>query len=212
MKIGFLSAAILATQVSIAATPIDGWYSSIFGGGSYVPDNISASKLGRPINHAAYYFGYNAGGRVGFQSNPLRYEGEVTYIAAKLKRYYINRVLRTRVAGQTTATMAMANVYYDFPNMLLCIQPFLGVGLGYAWVDGQLNSSGPFSFPRYKGGSSVFAYQGTAGFTYNFAENYALNIAYRYVGTERVSHLGKVFQGNLGTIGVIYRFDESSYK
>jgi opacity protein-like surface antigen len=57
-----------------------------------------------------------------------------------------------------------------------------------------------------------FAYQGTAGLTYNFAEYYALNVAYRYAAVGSKGDYGKIFQTNLATAGVIYRFDRGNYK
>lgn len=212
MRIAFFSAALIASSASLAATPVQGWYASAFGGYSYIPENVDITRFGIARNNAAYDSGYHAGVRIGYQSNPLRYEGEYTYITANLKKFTVNRIYQWGVNGSTTANLGMANIYYDFPDMVPAVSPFLGVGLGYGWVQGILNSNGPNSLTRFEGESSVFAYQATGGFTYNFAENFAVNIAYRYVGTDRVGELGKFFQAHLGTVGLIYRFNQSSYK
>ncbi len=212
MKIVFFSAALLASSLATAAVPIDGWYASIFGGYAYLPDNVSNGNDGFNRTRPSYDSGYNGGGRLGFQSNPLRYELEVTYINANLKKFLINNISPLGVEGESTATLGMANVYFDFPEMVPCISPFLGVGLGYGYVTAQLNSRAAFLRTNLKVSDSVFAYQATAGLTYNFAENYAVNLAYRYVGTERADELGKVFQANLATLGVVYRFDGYNYK
>ena len=203
---------MLASSAAVCAIPVEGWYSSVFGGYSYIPDNISINRLGFTLNHASYNSGYHVGGRIGYQSNPMRYEGEITYIQSNIKTLNIYSIRQHNVSGHTSATAAMANVYYDFPAMVPCVQPFLGVGLGFAGVDTKFYRTAPLSGLLYRGSNSVFAYQATGGLTYNFAENYALNIAYRYFGTDRVDNLGKVYQANLGTFGVIYRFDEASYK
>lgn len=213
MRIAFFSAALMASAAAFAATPIDGWYSSVFGGYTYMPDNINITSPGLTLNRGAYDSGYHAGGRVGFKSNPLRYEAEVTYINAKLHDLDINGIRQAYVSGDTSATLAMANIYYDFPDMVPGIQPFLGIGLGYGWLKSSLQTTGPFGALGYNSGTDdVFAYQATGGFTYNFAENFALDIAYRYVGTERADNLGKVFQANLGSVGATYRFNENRYK
>jgi len=212
MRIVFFSAALVASGAALGATAIDGWYSSAFGGYTYMPNTINITHAGLTRNHATYESGFHAGGRFGYKSNPMRYEAEFTYIESDLSGFSINNIKQTHVTGNTNASLAMANVYYDFPNMVPAVQPFLGLGLGVAWVDGIFKSSGPFSYTRYHGSNAAFAYQGTAGFTFNFAENYALNIAYRYVGTDRVDKFGKMFQANLGTVGVIYRFNEIAYK
>ncbi len=212
MRTSFFTAAVLASGLATAATPIDGWYSSVFGGYSYLPDNISHTYQGNVFTYGAYNNGYHAGGRVGYQSNPLRYEGEITYIHASSDGLFVNGVNRRDTNGQISNTLAMANVYYDFPEMVPCLAPFAGVGLGYGWVEASMSARTPVGWVNFKGSDSVFAYQATAGFTFNFAENYALNIAYRYVGTDRVDEIGKVFQANLASVGAIYRFDEGNYK
>ncbi|AHE67482.1 outer membrane protein [Legionella oakridgensis] len=212
MRIILVSTALLATHMAAAATPIDGLYSSVFGGYAYIPNNISRTQYSLTRTDASYQAGFDAGGSIGYKSNPMRYEGELTYLNANIKNFKINGVYQTSPSGYSNAILAMANAYYDFPAVLPSIQPFLGLGLGYAWVNAKLNSEGPYGTTRFTGSNSVFAYQGTAGLTYNFAENYALNVGYRYVATEKADKLGKIFQVHLANVGVIYRFDEGRYK
>jgi len=212
MRISLLTAAILTTSIANAATPVDGWYSQAFAGYTFIPENVSKTVGGLTRDNPSYRNGFNAGGRLGYKSNPLRYEGEFTYIQAYLKHFDVNSVRQTGASGSTYSAMLMANVYYDFPEMIPCVAPFLGVGLGYAHVQARLNGTGPARVTRFQADDTVFAYQGTAGFTYNFAENYAVNISYRFAATERPDKLGKVYQAHIGSVGVIYRFNESSYK
>ena len=96
--------------------------------------------------------------------------------------------------------------------MLPQISPFLGAGIGYAFVEGRYNSQGPVFITRYRPKNNEFAYQATAGLTFNFAENYAANIAYRFITTTKADNFGKNFEAQLGTVGVVYRFDEAHYK
>ncbi|WP_133128202.1 outer membrane protein [Legionella nagasakiensis] len=212
MRIILVSTALLATHIAAAATPIDGLYTSVFGGYAYIPNNISKTEYGLTRTDASYQAGFDAGGSIGYKSNPMRYEGELTYLNANIKNFEINGIRQISPSGYSNAILAMANAYYDFPAIVAPIQPFLGLGLGYAWVNAKLNSAGPNGATRFTGSNSVFAYQATAGLTYNFAENYALNIGYRYVATEKADDLGKVFQAHLANVGIIYRFDESRYK
>jgi opacity protein-like surface antigen len=218
MRIAFFSAALLASSLASAAVAIDGWYASVFGGYTYVPDNVSNTFLGILRSHPSYNNGFNGGGRVGYQSMPLRYEGEITYIHATLDKFRINNLKQYGVDGESTGTFGMANVYYDFPEMVPCIASFVGVGLGYGYVTARLDSAGPLFLgvpvfqSRFKVTDDVWAFQGTAGFTYNFAENYALNLAYRYIETERAEDFNKGWQAHLATVGVIYRFDGANYK
>ena len=212
MRFAFISAALLATSVASAATPVNGWYSSVFGGYAYVPNNISKTRYGLTRTNANYQSGFDAGGSLGFKSNPMRYEGELTYLNANLKKFKINGLQQTGVSGYNDAVLAMANVYYDFPGLISVLQPFLGGGIGYGWVNAKLNSEGPTTVTRFTGSNSVFAYQATGGIVYNFAENYALSLGYRYVATDRPDSLGKMFQAHLANLGAIYRFDKGSYK
>lgn len=199
-----------------AATPINGLYSSVFIGYTFMPDNIRKQILDVFFNEASYNSGYNAGGRFGLQINEFRGEAEVTYINAKVHRFSANLIEQSQASGQNVAAFGMANVYYDFPEMLPAIVPFAGIGIGAGWdrahFDNHFHKFIPVIKFNFAGEDTTFAYQGTLGLTYNFAENYALNAAYRYIGTTRNHALGKVFQANLGTVGVVYRFNENFYK
>jgi opacity protein-like surface antigen len=222
MRIALFSATFLASSLSFAATAIDGLYGSVFGGYAYLPDNISRLRLDHYFDRASFGNGFNAGVRFGFQSNPLRYEGEYTYLYANALSFRSRHfplipgswTHHRHAQGSTSASLGMANIYYDFPEMVPCISPFLGVGLGYAWVQTTLTRRATLLFPRrhISESGSAFGYQGTAGFTFNFVESWALNLAYRYVGTTRVKDLGKVFQGHLASVGLVYRFNEYKYK
>ncbi len=213
MRLAVTSVALLAMSVAQAATPIDGWYMGVFGGYAYLPNNINITQLGLTRSNANYNAGYDVGGSIGFKSNPMRYEGELTYINANLNTFRINTIPQTGVGGYSDDFLAMANVYYDFPNLLMDIQPFLGVGIGYDWVQARLNSTGPSNgITQFTGSNSVFAYQGIAGLTYNFSESYALNLGYRYIATKHASNLGRIVQAQLANLGVVYRFDGRHYK
>lgn len=212
MKAKVFFSAWLVSQLSIAATPIDGLYGSISGGYTYLPDNLSINQSGLYRNDAEYNGGFNAGASLGYQSNPLRYELQLTYFNADLDHFRINGVRQNNIDGYNQAVTAMGNVYYQFPSLVEPIQPFVGIGLGYAWVDGKFNARGPALVTNYKGSNSVFAYQASGGVTYNFRENWALNLLYRYIGTEKINDFGKVFQAHNANLELVYRFNECNYK
>lgn len=211
MKIRLLSAALLATNVASAATAVDGWYTSVFGGYTYVQDNVDTYSNNVYLNHSAYNGGYNAGGRIGYQSNPLRYELEYTYLNANTKNFAVDLVRPAEITGFTSANLLMVNAYYDFPNMLPAISPFLGLGLGYSYLQVSLKTQGPLATTYLSTNDNAFAYQGTAGITYNFADNYAVNLAYRYVATTKADNFGSTYQAQLASAGVIFRFDGGAY-
>lgn len=213
MRITLLSAAMLASGIACAATPVDGVYTSVFGGYTYLPSNISVYNwdYGLFRDGSKYNGGFNAGGRIGYQSNPLRYEAEYTFLKAETKHLDVNYIKHDNLEGYASANLLMANVYYDFPDMLPAISPYLGVGIGYAYLQSEILTYSPY-YAYFKASESAFAYQGTAGITYNFAENYAVNLAYRYVATSNTDGFGKVFQAHLASAGAVYRFDQGNYK
>lgn len=210
-KIITISACLFVTAIQ-AATPIDGWYGSAFGGYSYFESNVATRVGGLFRNVPKYQDGWHAGGRFGYQSNPMRYEIEYTFTKGDAYKFLVAGIPQAGVTGDTSASFGMLNVYYDFPDGVPAIAPFIGGGIGYAHVEAKLNSTGPGAITRFKQTDNVFAYQGTVGATYNFAENYAVNLAYRYAATDRASTLGKRFQVNMATVGFIYRFEGNQYK
>jgi len=212
MKKMLFSLALLTSSIASAATPIDGWYSSVFGGYAYLPNNLNVTQSGLYFSDARFRSGYDAGASFGFKSSPMRYEGEFTYISAEPRHFKINDLAQTHVKGFSNAYFGMANVYYDFPTLIEPLAPFVGVGLGYGYVENQFRSTGPLAVARLNGHDNVFGYQGTAGITFNFSEYCALNLAYRYVGTSKVDFFGKSFQAHLANVGAIYRFDIAQYK
>jgi opacity protein-like surface antigen len=213
MRFTLFSAALLATGLSTAAVPVDGWYLSAFGGYSYIPDHVNNTLFGYFIDHGAFRSGYNTGARLGYQSCPLRYEAEYTFLYASAKAFRLADIDRPDVTGYTSANAIMANVYYDTPEMLPAIAPYLGFGIGYAYIQDSLHSViSPVDSIHFRANNGSFAYQGTAGLSYNFCENYALTLAYRYLTTASSNKLGDRFQAHMASAGVVYRFDYGDYK
>lgn len=203
--------ACLATSSVFSATPIDGEYMSGFGGFTYVPGNINVTQGTLTRSNTSYQSGFDAGGNLGFKSNLMRYEGEVTYLSVNVNQFNVNGTQQVNPSGYNRAVLGMANVYYDWPGCTT-LQPFLGAGIGYAWVQAKLDSTGPAGITNYNGTNSVFAYQATGGLTYNFSENYALNIGYRYVATTHAPAFGHNVQAHLANLGAVYRFNGDFYK
>ena len=213
MRTTIYALSLLAANIASAATPIDGLYATISGGYTYLPDNLRVLRQGILRTDSVYQSGYNAGGSIGYKSNPLRYEGELSYLDVKLKKFRANYIPQTSVRGYNHTILALANVYYDLPEIINSIEPYLGIGIGYAWVKAQFQSAGPnLGATNYNSTNSAFAYQATGGLTFNFAENYALGVGYRYIATEKIKGIGKTMQAHLANLSVTYRFDANSYK
>src|SRR3990167_8240249 len=207
MKIATFLASVLFGAAANAATPIDGWYSSFFGGFAYVPGNFNKTYYNVNRSNVTYQSGFDGGGNFGYKSNPMRYEGEISYIKANTDKFKINSVTQTSVSGYNQAAFALANIYYDFQGVTPILQPYLGLGLGYGWVQIKLDSKGPSVVTNFEANSSVFAYHGDVGITFNFAENYALSLGYRYLTTLHIFDFGDRFQVHVANLGATYRFD-----
>lgn len=212
MKYICLFILMLINAAATAATPIDGWYSTIFGGYAYAPDNINNTSYGLTRNKVKYQAGWDAGGNFGFKSNPMRYEGEISYFKVNPNKFNLNSITQSPVSGYNQAVFGLVNIYYDFPRENTILQPYLGLGIGYGFFQTVLNADGPTEKTSFTVSSSSFAYHGDAGITFNFAENYALYIAYRYIATLKIVDFGKPFQGQIANVGATYRFDGKNYK
>lgn len=217
MKLKLLTIALLATGISSTAiastaTTENSWYASAFGGYTYAPSNIKTYYYGYLLSDVNYRYGYNVGASLGYKATPLRYELQYNYLYVDTDRYSVNHIKAREIDGGTKANVVMANAYYDFTDAFAELTPFLGVGLGYSFMHATLNSTSRFDKPHYNANQNSFAYQGTAGLTYNFSENWAINTVYRYMGTTNKSNWGKTLQAQMANLEVVYRFDTGNYK
>ncbi|KTC89675.1 outer membrane beta-barrel protein [Fluoribacter dumoffii] len=209
MKFVFFSASLLASGIAAAATPVNGWYSSIFGGYAHLSEKVSKTILGLTFSETLSSDGFNAGLRLGYQANPVRFEVEYTYIQPENKEFDFGLLELER---KTNANVGMGNIYFDFSDGILpTIYPFIGAGIGYAYVHTKITDTGPIGGTFVDVKKGVFAYQGTAGLTFNFEENWALNASYRYLATSDADHVEK-YQAQMGDVGIVYRFDYCNYK
>ncbi len=111
----------------------------------------------------------------------------------------------TSYEAYATAQTVFANLYYDFRNDT-AFTPYIGAGLGGAYVKGELNTRhtgqalipGEFNYQpnsaKYGGSHNTwnFAWNLNAGAAYHLTDNVALDLSYRY------SDLGTVEYGTYG--------------
>jgi OmpA-OmpF porin, OOP family len=115
-----------------------------------------------------------------------------------------SRLPLTNVQGSLRTWAVMANGEYDIPlanfGVTLPVQPYIGGGLGYAWLDlsdASGNGLGIFALPGHNffmgpdlvtfGSASAFAYQAMAGFAWplGFVPGVEATLEYRFFGTAR---------------------------
>jgi opacity protein-like surface antigen len=204
MRNSLLKAVALSAVCSqaVAATALNGPYATLFGGYSYMPNNVETAQF---IN-SHYRSGYDAGFSFGYKSGPFTYDVQGTYLAADIKRFDFDNTTQTTISGSTYALALMLDGYYSLEDFHSVLVPFVGLGIGYTYRNTNIHSTTPDN-SRLKDNEYLFGYQGTLGLTYNFSENVAFDAHYRYLTTAKGDNFGKRLQAHMANISVIYRYD-----
>ncbi len=214
-----LSVAVPLTASAASYTPTsyaptsatdDGWYVSVLAGAGYTP-NLHTPD---PLEIASYRKpSWQVGAALGYRSGPIRYEGEFLYQHAAIRS--INAldggtlVLKDfGLSGITQVSTGLANIYYDFNQISAStpLNPYLGLGVGYANVYNRLDTSffdGDFAHTHNSG---AFAYQGIAGLNYNFDRTISMQLDYRYFATTHVNVLDARWQNHTLNLGMTFLF------
>ena len=200
-RMGFLATALFcAVSTAALAQTTSGFYVGGGGGVNWTKDSdITLTDPSVPATlsgEAEFDTGWGAVGQVGYKGlflPGLRLEFEFNYRDNDLDKVTVDSVNgvsisptelgalsgTSPVTGSVRSIAPMFNVLYDF-NTGSPITPYLGAGVGPAWV--KLKTSDGSS------GSSdtdvVFAYQGIAGIAYNITNNLSLWLDYRYFATQ----------------------------
>lgn len=148
----------------------DGWYIEGSGGGIWGED-YSGVSFDTGYNFSGSV-GYNWG-QVGFAS--LRTEAEVGY-------FNEDGQCGTKIGCSVDGIYGLLNAYADF-NTGTPFTPFIGGGVGYANVTADINAPGFALQSRDKD----FAWDATAGVSYDLTRNITLDIAYRYLAIPNVT-------------------------
>jgi outer membrane protein OmpA-like peptidoglycan-associated protein len=199
----------IATVGLLAALPLSAanaeWYVSGKGGMSFLEDADGASV------GSAYDTQFDPGpvalGNLGYDTGMFRYEGEVSWRGAD-----IESLGGTGASGDIDAWALMGNVVIDFsPNTI--IKPYLGFGVGAAYVDTSASRSGT---NLYSGDDWVMAYQVFLGAEYELSDNWALGAEYRMFNTteyDAYTPAGGKFDAPLNShnilVGLTYRFGQA---
>lgn len=193
-----------------AATPINGLYTTGFGGLALLPGNMNFNNANVKISNSNYNSGFNAGGAFGYKDSLWHYEGELSYIKAPLTSFNIDNIKANNVDGYSQGLFGLANLYFDFPaRMDSVLQAYIGAGIGGAWLQ---NSYSSIELSSNQINNAAFAYQGTLGINFNFSEAYTLSLYYRYLATNQITAIGSIFQAHLINGGLSYRFDINEFK
>jgi outer membrane protein OmpA-like peptidoglycan-associated protein len=108
----------------------------------------------------------------------------------------------TAAGGQEQKYGAMFNVLYDFVGLTPYVQPYVGVGGGYQWVqDRNVYAAVPgATFAGTTNTKGDFAYQGILGVAFPVAPALSLTVDYRFLGL-----VGDRTYGGTETAGAVVR-------
>jgi OmpA-OmpF porin, OOP family len=183
-----LAATILALPLAANAQPISGLY---IGGGAGVnimhDESAQITAPGAGGRSFGAHFPTQVGPAIALSlgyglGNGLRAEIEGDY------RYntFSGSSGGVAVGGQEQKFGVMANVLYDFVDLVPYVQPYVGVGVGYQWAqDRGLHASVPGVLATAATDTEgKFAYQGILGVAYPIAAapGLAITADYRFMG------------------------------
>ena len=225
IRSALLAATVLAlplTAQAQQAVPVTGLYISGDAGVNFSNSSSISSVNGHQTSDISLDSQAGAVGLLGLGwgfGNGLRAEVEFDYRYNGYSEFNAPSQGIT-IGGNAQKYGPMVNVVYDFNMLSPFVVPYIGVGVGYQWVDHKLNS---VSFPGSLGtvttdqshNSGGFAYQGIAGVAFPIASvpGLAVDTSFRFLGitsqTYTTDHITfKSGQGyNYGLlIGLRYNF------
>lgn len=189
--------------------PMGNWYVQGFGGVAFTPNNnINGATIGVPGTNPRVSFetGYDLGAAIGYRTGPWRAEAQYTYMRSSVDKVGAfggqppQGFAGGSVSGRSVVHAVMANGYYDFNTFSDFFSPFVGLGLGYARVNGR-SGTAPIGINLH---DNVFAYQATGGVSYNVDNSFTVDILYRYFATAKPNFYTKRFQNHLINLGITY--------
>lgn len=216
-SIKFIFAALcFSYHAAYALNPLSGWYAGVVLGGSYAPNtnlnlnlpntansNDCSSMVGclPPIQGDLHYSGYgNIGGQIGYRLNQLRLEIEpmVNYnpyqtITVNSQRFVSPKSSTSlRIKGNTTTAAGFLNGYYDFYSGDSNLVPYLGAGIGYAYIRNQLDfycNDVEIACTKTSLSTTSPIVQGILGLSYFLDDFTWFGLDYRYISTRKMNSL-----------------------
>jgi opacity protein-like surface antigen len=111
----------------------------------------------------------------------LRAEAEISYRKAEIASVDIAGAGSFRAGGDVSSLFYLLNLYYDFDLEWQNLQPFIGVGVGFASHEGQIQDIAGFG-PAATDDSMSLAWALGGGLKYRMNDDVALTGNYRFLG------------------------------
>ncbi len=192
-------AGALACGTAFAASEYGVAYMGLRGSYVWTDDGSTTGDGAYDYNESYDDTGYGVAAYMGWVlDDSFRLEIEGGYRSAAIDEVTIVRDdsgLGFYVPGQTTPAdghadlgTAMVNLYYDIHLFDGAVLPWVGAGLGGAFIDYRLEDpthSGTF---EGKDTTWAFAYQFMAGLTFPVSDGVSMSVGYRYFKTEKFDY------------------------
>ncbi|MBN9378959.1 MAG: hypothetical protein BGO14_02900 [Chlamydiales bacterium 38-26] len=194
-----LFAAFLVPQC-VKAVDMEGFYVGATGAANFLSN--TKRHHGRYERGSRYQTGFFGAIDLGYRwCSGFHMEAEVAYRYNRAKRhrgYDYNGLSTRRHRGHRDVWAAMVNVLYDI-NMCWCVEPYVGVGIGYAHVrNGRNNNFYGYGRRHHHRDDNQFAWQVIAGVAYPICDNIDLAVEYRFFDTTTRRHERNVYNNDIG--------------
>ena len=170
--VGFVAFVVVGSGVSVsfAGPYISGNLGAVIVNDSDLDDGVDTGEFSYDTG-----FGFVAALGTSLQ-NDIRVEAELGYRNNDLDEIKVDGFGSGDIDGDVTTTSLMGNGYYDF-STTGSFSPYIGAGVGYANVEGDLDDFGDED-------DNVFAYQFILGGSFASSETLSVDLQYRYFATE----------------------------
>ena len=166
-------------------------YVQYVGGATYLPNqNLTAADASgtdangnRFSGHANSDMGFNVGGAIGMRFHEyFRAELEYVYRENETDKMSIQGEQPRNASGHIGLMTLMVNGYVDY-DLGLKVVPYIGVGIGWGYLDFDNKNKGLPEQVAVEGNDSVFAWSLMAGGSYPVNEILDISLGYRYIAT-----------------------------
>lgn len=180
---------VLLPGAAAAQAGTDYFYGELRGGVSF-PNDADTDFGGGLVADVSSDTGWLAEGAFGYAHNSgLRGEIAAGYRQNEFDEAEVSGITLD-FDGDLEQITVMSNLYYDFnlgtyggaTGPMANLVPFVGGGIGVAFVNAELNSVGGVPINADED-DTVFAWQAVAGLAYNFTPNIAVTASYAYFAT-----------------------------
>jgi len=180
-----------AVVETVCCVDTKNFYARIFGGANFL-QNTSIQG-----NKSSYQTGYIVDGSLGFcwRCYDLRLEAEYAFRRNAIEKIYFSSQGISE-DGHLQTSSYMANLLWDLPCPFWKIQPFIGAGIGYDFIQMHATNSRLIFIQKWKD----FSGQVMAGFAYPIFCNTEITVEYKFheVGSDFLNH-------SIG-VGLVYKF------